>query len=772
MRFSLYRRMSIIEAEKALKDKRFYKPESEVLLPRKWFSTSILKTHYFKSPFYNGETIVVKVDINLEYFRRIFETGLFIDKEPNGFYGYNESKEDILYARTHKTIPDFYNIGFLDLDTFNRQFDEIEVLPESGYLDYMERVILGEPIKNFQTFDTINDRLEFYVQNSYDTTAYAYRYQAIMPEMIDPLLKRVHFDKDLENLKKRNLNRFPTTFKVRFKKGFEQLGIYNEFSFSMDIYQLAKYASYVESVRIVSIEERKDVGKRFIQISGDNAYTKHERVEGPLYNRVSFQDFNSITINLLRKGFKIDDIKYFLPNLKDVEGINQVDPRHIDSLKTHIEKTINMSSLVVNYFHDQGMEIDSLTLVYLKWMLLLHDLGKPYCECLNIHTRYSQFGEKEKYTDMVMNQILDDDIAFPIKSIYKIFKMSSLTLNKKIKNLMKSLLLEITNYYQVDGEEAFKVLNSFVKVAFLAKVSHSASMKTRSFCSYYVDDLMFMDRVYDCLVSLGDYDFSFDYEYFYSDIFRAYEEIIEGFYVKKSKSTLDNVRGMLQNNPNDFQYVYDLKLSHVHKIEDASQYNYDDIICAYFMEDNEVLLKYFSGEIIDTDKHGQIHSERVGVLSYILGHLKSLSEEDIEILMLASKYHDIGRKVRDDDRTHSIESVNLLRKDKILEGSPLRDYVYFLVEAHGFKDKDDLSIMSKYSVDSSRALMLLSIFKDADALDRVRYDTDRKMGSVLNIKYLRNEESIRLVKFAYMLNAEYKLDKRELSSDIKKLIKD
>jgi len=436
MRFSLYRRMSIIEAEKALKDKRFYKPESEVLLPRKWFSTSILKTHYFKSPFYNGETIVVKVDINLEYFRRIFETGLFIDKEPNGFYGYNESKEDILYARTHKTIPDFYNIGFLDLDTFNRQFDEIEVLPESGYLDYMERVILGEPIKNFQTFDTINDRLEFYVQNSYDTTAYAYRYQAIMPEMIDPLLKRVHFDKDLENLKKRNLNRFPTTFKVRFKKGFEQLGIYNEFSFSMDIYQLAKYASYVESVRIVSIEERKDVGKRFIQISGDNAYTKHERVEGPLYNRVSFQDFNSITINLLRKGFKIDDIKYFLPNLKDVEGINQVDPRHIDSLKTHIEKTINMSSLVVNYFHDQGMEIDSLTLVYLKWMLLLHDLGKPYCECLNIHTRYSQFGEKEKYTDMVMNQILDDDIAFPIKSIYKIFKMSSLTLNKKIKNLM------------------------------------------------------------------------------------------------------------------------------------------------------------------------------------------------------------------------------------------------------------------------------------------------------------------------------------------------
>ena len=772
MGFSLYRRMSVLEAKNALRDNRFYKPESEVLLPRKWFSTSILKTHYFKSPFYNGETLVVKVDVNEEYFQRIFCEGTFIEKEPNGFYGYNESKDSILYARAHKTIDGFYNIGILDLDDFNEQFGVIEVLPENEYMRYMEQIILGGSLQDLQTHDTINSPLEFYVQNSYDTVAYAYRYQTIMPEMMDPLLKRVHFDKDLDGLTKRNLDRFPATFKVRFKPSFMQLAIYNEFGFSMDIYQLAKYHRYVESVSIVKIEERKDNGKKFIQISGDNQYTKHDKIDGPNYGRVSFENFQEITYRLLEKNFKLEDIYPIMPKLKDLEGISQVDPRHIDTLKTHVEKTICMSSLVVNYFKDQGMEIDTETIVYLKWLLLFHDLGKPYCECLNIHTRYSQFGEKDKYTNIVMEQALDEDMKFPMQTIYKIFSMSSLTLNKKIKNLMKILLCEIQKYYQISREEAFSYLNTFIKVSFLAKVSHSACMKTRAFCSYYVDDLMFMDRVYDVMLDLENFDFVFDYDDLYGDLIGAYEAIVEGFYLSKKRTTLEQVRGMLQSDPEDLEEVYRMKYDKVHKLCDMEQYHYDDLICAYFMKDNAIFDKYFIDEIVDTDKHGQIHSERVGILAYIIGKLKGVSDEDMEILMLASKYHDIGRKVRDDEKTHSVESVKILQDNSILLENPIRDYVYFLVEAHGFKDKDDLTIMSKYTVEEERVLRLLRIFKDADALDRVRYDSSRNYGSILNIKYLRNRESVRLVKFAYSLNAQYKLDKKELSVVIKRLIKE
>lgn len=770
MKFSLYRRMSVGEGEKAVSTGRFEKPENIIYLPRKWFSTSLLRIHYFKSPFYNGRTMMVKVDINEDYYRRIFLEGEFLKKEPNGFYGYDESQRAILYAKSHKTLEDFYNVGFLDLDTFNRQFDSVDYLDEGTYNEYLEESVLGSPLVDFVTCDGVENGLDFYFQTGIDVSTLCYKYQTLMPEGIDPIIKKIHFDKDLNRLRKNNLNKFPITLLVRFKPAFAKYSKFNEFSFALDADEIVKYVSFVDSIKIVEIEKQKTVGKHFIEITGDNLYTKHESQGEPEFRRITFSEFQEITFLLFKKNFKVEDITLFMAGIEDVIDINQVDPKHIDNLKTHIEKCIKMSNLVINYCKDKGMELDAEVIVYLKWLLLFHDLGKPYCECLNITSRYSQFGEKEKYRDIVIDQALDSDMAFVIKEINKLFVPSSLCQNKKIRNIIKPLIKEIREYYKVEGQEVFKILNKFLKVAFLAKITHSATLKTRAFCANYVDDLLFFDRINDLMIHLGNNEFLFDYDEYYSDIMGAYEKIIEGYYLDKKPTTLEMVRGMLNSDYQDLEFVYDMKLGHPHKIDDTEQYGYDELICAYFMEDNLLLNKYFTGEILDTDKHGQIHSERVGIFSYIIGSLKKLSEEDIEILLLASKYHDIGRKIRD-DKSHSYESVKLLEKNQVLAGNPMRDYVYFLVEAHGFSDSEDLKVMEKYNVDKDRALLLLSIFKDADALDRVRYDGIRNHGSILNVKYLRNDESVRLLKFAYMLNAQYKQDERELKISVKKLLK-
>lgn len=770
MKFSLYRRMSVIEGEKAIAMNGFEKPDNVIYLPRKWFSTSILKTHYFKSPFYNGKTMMVKVDINEDYYRRIFKEGEFLKKEPNGFYGYDESKKNILYAKSHKTLDNFFNIGILDLETFNRQFDSIDVIDEAVYNEYLEMITLGGSLSDFISPVRVDNCLDFYFQTGTDVSTLCYKYQTLMPEGIDPIIKQIHFDKDLNRLRRNNLDKFPVTLLIRFKKEFMKYAKFNEFSFSFDANEIVKFAHLVDSVSVVGLEKSKNSGKSFIQITGDNMYIKHEKCGEPQYNRLSFANFEEVTFLLFKKDFKLEDLFIFMPSLKDVCDINQVDPRHIDNLKTHIEKCIKMSNLVINYFKNQGVELDTEVLVYLKWVLLFHDLGKPYCECLNITTRYSQFGDKGRYRDIVINQVLDSDISFVIKEINKLFVSSSLCQSKKIKNIIKPMLEEIEEYYHVDQNGAFNILNKYLKVAFFAKVTHSATLKTRAFCANYSDDLLFFDRINDLMLFLGNYDYTFDYETYYSDIMRAYEEIVENYYVSKKQTTLEYVRGMLKSDYKDLESVYAAKINHPHKIDDEEQYNYDDLICAYFMEDNELLNRYFSDLVVDNDKHGQIHSERVGVFSYLLGKLNGLSDEDIEILLLASKYHDIGRKVKDDNM-HSVESVRLLRKDLVLQDSPIRDYVYFLVEAHGFKDNFDEDIMCKYQIDKNRAAFLLSLFKDADALDRVRYDVIRNHGSILNVKYLRNSHSKRLVKFSYMLNAQYKQNKHELCESVKKLIK-
>lgn len=769
MKYTLYRRMSIDEADKTLASKQFFKPDQQIYLPRKWFSTSLLRTHYFKNPFYNGESVIVKVEVNEDYYRKIFEEGIFIEKEPNGFYGYDESNCDILYAKAHKTIHDLYNVGIYDLDTFNKQFSDVCVIAEDAYCDFIASLFLGESLKNMVQFQSVETPLDFYVQVAYDVAVLSLKYQTIMPEGINPILKKMHFSKDLEELKRKNLHKFKATLHVRFRREILCYSRFREIQMSMDSQEVITFAPFVERVSLIELLPSQEEYKQFLQIAGDNLYTKHEAKEFPAYSRLSFQDFNQVTFLLFQKDFSLDMLLRYLPNLKDLENVQQVDPRHIDNVKTHIEKSIRFSNLVVNYFKNQGMQLDATTLVYLKWVLLLHDLGKPYCACCNITTRYSQFKDKEQYADSITFQVLDDDIAFPVSQIMKLFRVSSLCQNKKIRNFLSLLLRDIQAYYHVSREEAFSYLNSYIQVALLAKVSHTASLKTRSFCSSYVDDLQFFDRVQEELLAFQDNGFVFPYEEYFHDAMGAYQTIVEDYYVEKDKSILDSVYSIRQSDYQDLSLVYKSKMEHVHLLDDEEMYCCDTLISQFSFED-PLVFAYFSEKLGTDNSHGILHEQKVMVFSFLLGRLCHLCDEDMEILLLASKYHDRGR-IFSKELDHGAKSVLLLQNEDTLSAYTNREYVYALIEGHAYPDSSDDAILAKYSVDTKRAKYLLSLFKDADALDRVRFDSYEKYGSLLHIRYLRTEEARRLVKFAYLYNAAIRENKKELAPSIKCLLK-
>lgn len=770
MKYALYRRMSLEEAEKTLSSQMFFKPENQVFLPRKWFSTSILRTHYFKNPFYNGESVVVKVEVNEDYFCRIFEEGEFLKKEPNGFYGYDDSQKDILFARAHKTIDALYNIGILDLDTFNQQFDEVVVIGEDAYCDYITNAYLGKPLESFVEDVGITSPLDFYVQVSFDVAVLSLKYQTIMPEGINPILKEMHFSKNKSDLKKQNLDKFKVTLLVRFKEDLFRYSKYHEMRMSMDSPEVIKFSSLVDSISLVELLPCQEEYKDFLQIVGDNLYTKHSAKSFSPYSRLPFGDFQSITSLLFQKNFAIEDVLPYIPELSDLEGIQQVDPKHIDSLKTHVEKVVRISNLVINYYKDQGLEIDTQMLVYLKWVLFLHDLGKPYCSCEKITSRYSQFGDRYLYADTIASQLLDPDIAFPVGEISKIFRSSSLIQQKKIKYLVHGLLKEIQEFYHSSLEEAYDYLHQYLQVALMAKVSHTASLKTRSFCSSYVDDLQFFDRMSMVLTAFQDDGYVFSYDDYFSDFMGAYSHVVEEYYVPKKQTILDSILAIRQKDYQDLKMVYDSKMEHVHSLDDDSMYCFDTLIDMYFKEDDPLVQTYFLDLLSSDNAHGELHEQKVMVFSFLLGRFSLCTDEDIEILLLASKYHDHGRKVSC-GLDHGFESVNILKEEGILDGYSYREYVYALIEAHAYPDDKDVSILSKYDVDIAHAQFLLALLKDADALDRVRYDTLENYGSRLNAKYLRSEVSQCLIKFAYLYNASVKENKKELAPSLKQLLK-
>lgn len=144
--------------------------------------------------------------------------------------------------------------------------------------------------------------------------------------------------------------------------------------------------------------------------------------------------------------------------------------------------------------------------------------------------------------------------------------------------------------------------------------------------------------------------------------------------------------------------------------------------------------------------HGIGHSARVLLLCDKLSELNDLSDIEKKILLTAALWHDIGRNNDMCDDYHGFESMKkVLSRKGIYPYNSLSEsdlnVVRFIVENHPIDDTNGIENIANYSIDRDIAIKLYFIFKDADALDRLRIGD-------LNPKYLRNQYSHRLIGYA------------------------
>ena len=194
--------------------------------------------------------------------------------------------------------------------------------------------------------------------------------------------------------------------------------------------------------------------------------------------------------------------------------------------------------------------------------------------------------------------------------------------------------------------------------------------------------------------------------------------------------------------------------------EGYNQLSYSDIIniiqssnlskyyCNHIKQINEKL-------IVDSDVHGVSHIVRASIYVLILSVLENMSLEDFKLALDSIIYHDIGRVNDIDDEMHG---YNATKKLGFLENNyNIEDFntIKFVIESHSLDDNKDYEILKKYDIiKENRALRILKIIKDADALDRVREYP------YLNIKYLRTDSSKRLVSFSCELFNSYNVNSR------------
>ncbi len=133
--------------------------------------------------------------------------------------------------------------------------------------------------------------------------------------------------------------------------------------------------------------------------------------------------------------------------------------------------------------------------------------------------------------------------------------------------------------------------------------------------------------------------------------------------------------------------------------------------------------------------HGKSHTLRVLLLCLLLAKEKGLSIKKTEMLSTAAIYHDTCRKNDGVDYYHGYEAMKYY-KENVRHPNPL---VEFLIEYHAVDDDlgyRELNNNHNLSGKVETAKMLFEIFKDADALDRVRFGIQS-----LDLGYLRTEEA-------------------------------
>ena len=167
-------------------------------------------------------------------------------------------------------------------------------------------------------------------------------------------------------------------------------------------------------------------------------------------------------------------------------------------------------------------------------------------------------------------------------------------------------------------------------------------------------------------------------------------------------------------------------------------------------------------------QHNIYHIQRVMFFSQIIAQNEGISEKDLKLLLLAAALHDSGKTRDRRDGEHGKNSaeiageylqnnINSISKEDIKIIQIAIEYHTIREDEKGRINVTELKeLCQKYNVSMAnleRIEILSSILKDADALDRTRFDTQ----NTLNIDSLRTNTARNkfLIDFAKKINQEF-----------------
>ena len=154
--------------------------------------------------------------------------------------------------------------------------------------------------------------------------------------------------------------------------------------------------------------------------------------------------------------------------------------------------------------------------------------------------------------------------------------------------------------------------------------------------------------------------------------------------------------------------------------------------------------------VMKSDMHGQLHEQRVLLLSLTIAHYLNLPNPDRHILAEAAIYHDTQRNNDGVDDRHG-QCARIYYTENWHDPNPLTELLieyHCLPDEHGYQRIQETSCLKDQE---EHAKLLFDIFKDADALDRVRFGPENLDVNMLRLPI---SKTLTMVAKLYLQNVQ------------------
>lgn len=773
----LYRKMSLTEYEGLIKNgfqiivgaKNDY---------RKWLSDSLVAAARFKNPYFNEVEVIAKAHINYDFFKYVAINGIVFDKNQRHLFFQNEAilQNDLIYCPAHIATSEYINYGVSRkaLEVLNSNITQIDQINLSNFSEDLMRELYGIPdFQSLVTGDSTLSNLEFFIQMPSDLAILSLKHNCIFTEGLNSIIKHRFLSDNVDIIDKLNGGRLPALLKVKFKPIFLDSKYYYQFKNNgvagLQTNDIIAVNEMIDEISIVKIDENRNgynTPKRYI---GNNSYKIHEPKPLDLYHlkSLSIEEIEKLKA-ILNTDINISELIRIVPPFKNCIDCGQINPAHIYDVSNHIILSIHAIEDIISILSsaNQIFKVNEKELSRMKIAMLFHDIGKPYCDITNAVDKYTQFREyMEKslaIADVLLENIEDKEL------VLNLIKMSK-TNGFKTQNNYFSNIIKILKEKGLNPEAIIIEANKIVYQTFILKLANFSTMQREKFHSNFRLCL-------DMLINWEEYkkkrlNVSNPLETDLCELENLYSELLENIVIGSTNSDREesnnepipilnlilNMRFENSSVSND----YELKSNKYKNYTSYKQLELSEIIdMINNSEDSDLLfdkIRSVRYDLLTGDKiHGIPHNEKVALFSFIMGIIYECNREELDILLEAAYYHDIGRTVERSETLHGKKSAEIYAAENLCKYNRKERIIRFIIEGHSLNDSDLNDLIKDYHLEEVEeiAMKLIRILKDSDALDLVRL-TINSPTSKLNPDLLRNSVALNMLKLTHQINEVY-----------------